>query len=53
MPEGGSYGAMMAIGYYVIGQIQKQLPPYYKDRIAAYTKETSEAFGNTITPIVS
>jgi hypothetical protein len=53
MPEGASYGAMMAVAYFVIGQIQKQLPPYYKERIGAYTKETSEAFGSNITPIVS
>jgi hypothetical protein len=52
LPDGASYAAMMAIGYYVIGQIQKQLPPYYKERIEAYAKETSAAFGSTISPIV-
>jgi hypothetical protein len=52
LPENANYGAMMAVGYYVIGQIQKQLPPFYKERIVAYTQETSSAFGSTINPIV-
>jgi hypothetical protein len=52
LSQDADYGAMMAIGYYFIGQIQKQFPPYYKNRIVAYTKETSEAFGSIILPIV-
>lgn len=52
LPEEGDYAAMMAIGYVFIGHIQKQLRPYYKERIEAYTKETSEAFGSTINVIV-
>lgn len=52
LPEEADYAAMMAIGYVFIGHIQKQLHPYYKERIAAYTKETSEAFGSVISPIV-
>lgn len=52
LPQNANYGAMMTIGYYFIGQIQKQFPPYYKDRILAYTQETSAAFGSTILPIV-
>lgn len=52
LPDNAGYAAMMAIGYFVIGQIQKQLPPYYKERIAAYTQETSAAFGSAIAPIV-
>ena len=46
------YVAMMAIGYVVIGNIQKQFPPYYKERIETYCKETSEMFGSLISPIV-
>lgn len=52
LPEDSDYAAMMAIGYVFIGHMQKQLPPYYKERIVAYTKETSLAFGSTINPIV-
>ncbi len=52
LPTDVDYGAMMAIGYYFIGQIQKQFPPYYKQRIEAYAKETSESFGSIINPIV-
>jgi hypothetical protein len=52
LPEDAGYAAMMAIGYFVIGHIQKQLPPFYKNRIEAYAQETSEAFGSTINPIV-
>ena len=52
LPQDSDYGAMMAIGYYFIGQIQKQFPPYYKERIVAYAQETSTAFGSTILPIV-
>lgn len=52
LPSDVDYAAMVAIGYYFIGQIQKQFPPYYKQRIEAYAKETSEAFGSIISPIV-
>ena len=52
LPENTGYAMMMAIGYYVIAQIQKQHPPYFKENIAAYTKQASGIFGNTINPIV-
>jgi len=52
LPSSASYAAMMATAYFVIGAIQKQHHPFYKERIAQYAKETSEAFGSTITPIV-
>jgi len=52
MPEKANYGAMMAVGYYVIAQIQKQHPPYFKENIASYTKQVSKIFGNKINPIV-
>ncbi len=45
LPKGVGYGALMAIGYYVIGQIQKQHPPYFKQNIERYVKETSKVFG--------
>lgn len=52
LPENYNYGALMAIGYYVIGQIQKAYPNYYKDNIVKYTEEISKIFGQTIKPIV-
>jgi len=52
LPENAGYAAMMAIGYYTVAQIQKQHPPYFKENIAAYTKQASGIFGNTINPIV-
>lgn len=52
LPDWADYGAMMAIGYYVVAQIQKQHPPYFKENIAQYTKEASKIFKSTITPIV-
>ncbi|MCW1908233.1 MAG: hypothetical protein KIH63_002725 [Candidatus Saccharibacteria bacterium] len=52
LPERAGYGAMMAVGYYTIAQIQKQYAPFFKDNIEAYTAEISRVFGSTITPIV-
>jgi hypothetical protein len=52
LPENAGYGMMMAVGYYVIGQIQKAHPAYFKENLASYTKKASEAFGSIIEPIV-
>jgi hypothetical protein len=52
LPETADYGAAMAVAYYVVGQIQKQLPPYFKNNIAEYTSHMSEIFGEPIRPIV-
>lgn len=52
LPEWAGYGAMMAIAYYVIGKIQKQHTPYFKQNIEAYTQKISEVFGEEIRPIV-
>ncbi len=52
LPDKANYGAMMAVGYYVIAQIQKQHPPYFKQNIASYTKFVSKIFKSTISPIV-
>ena len=52
LPENAGYAAMMAIGYYVIAQIQKQHPPYFKKNIALYTEKASKVFGSMINPIV-
>ncbi|MEM9336328.1 MAG: hypothetical protein AAGA35_00530 [Patescibacteria group bacterium] len=52
LPEQVGPAAMMAIGYWFVGQIQKQHPPYFKERIAAYMQEATELFGQELKPIV-
>lgn len=52
LPNNVGYGALMAISYFLIGQIQKQHPPYFKENIAVYAKAASKMFGHTIMPIV-
>jgi len=46
------YGEIMAVGYYIIGKIQKANPPYFKKNILKYTKKASKIFGQKIEPIV-
>lgn len=52
LPDSADYGAMMAVGYYVVSQIQAAYPHFFKDNIESYTAEVSKIFGQTITPIV-
>lgn len=52
LPATGGYGAMMAIGYYVVAQIQKAQPQYFKQHIAEYCQFISGIFGEDIQPIV-
>ena len=52
LPQNADYGAMMAISYYVVAQIQKQHPPYFKEHIVQYMKDVSLIFGQTLSPIV-
>jgi len=52
LPIDCDYATIMAIGYYFIGHIQKQLHPYYKERIVDYIEETSTAFGSKMNVIV-
>ncbi len=53
LSKDSNYGALMAIGYYVIGQIQKQHPPYFKRNIGRYCKEASKVFGEEISVLVT
>jgi hypothetical protein len=53
LPENADYGAMMAVGYYLVSRIQNVYPGYFKDNIANYTKEVSQIFGEDIKPIVT
>ncbi len=52
LPPNASYGFLMAVSYYVIGCIQKQHPPHFKDGIVDYCKRASALFGQEIKPIV-
>jgi hypothetical protein len=52
LPADADYGAMMAIGYFVIGRLQSQFPAYFKNAIAAYTEAASALFGQDLKPIV-
>lgn len=52
LPKKADYGAFFAIGYYAIGQIQKQHPPYFREGIEAYCKKASKIFGEKIEPLV-
>ncbi len=52
VPEWMEAAGFMALVYTFIGNIQKQLPPYYKEHIVEYTKEVSSVFGSAIDPIV-
>lgn len=53
LPEGADYGAMMAVGYYIVAQIQKAQPQYFKENIAQYCQFISGVFGEDIEPIVA
>ncbi|MGH7195980.1 MAG: hypothetical protein ACREGA_04345 [Candidatus Saccharimonadales bacterium] len=52
LPDSSDYAAMMAVGYYVIAQIQKAQPQYFKENIAEYCKFISGVFNEDIEPIV-
>ena len=52
LPKSAGPATMMAIGYYIIGQIQKQHPDYFKKNIVNYTKQASKMFKSTIKPVV-
>ncbi len=52
LPENAGYATMMAVGYYVIAQIQKNHPPYFKENIVAYTEKVSRLYDSKILPIV-
>jgi hypothetical protein len=52
LPKDAGYGAMIAIGYYVVGHIQKQHPPYFRDSIESYCRKASKIFGEKIEPVV-
>jgi len=52
LPDKCDYGAMMAVGYYIVGQIQKAYPSYFKENIANYCEKVSRLSGQNLKPIV-
>ncbi len=52
LPKNPTYPALMAVGYYVIGKLQAQKPAWFKQSIASFADRASQAFGQTIKPVV-
>ena len=52
LPKNAGCAAVIAIGYYVIGTIQAQKKPYFRNNIADYCRKASKEFGQEIKPIV-
>lgn len=52
LPEGHDLVAVLATGYYFIGHIQKQFPPFFKRDIKRYVASASKIFGSEIPVIV-
>jgi hypothetical protein len=52
LPKNANYATMMSVGYYIIGQIQKSQPDWFKKNIEGYTKDMSKVFKANIKPIV-
>lgn len=53
LPDNAGNVAMMAISYYMVGQIQKAQPAYFMDNIDQYCQFVSTVFGEDIQPIVA
>lgn len=45
LPTKYSAGLIMSLGYYLIGKIQQDKPPYYKKNIQKYCQEGPRAYG--------
>lgn len=52
LPEDAGYGAMMAVAYYTVGQIQKAYPYYFKENIGKFIQKVNQMNGSTLSPIV-
>ncbi|MBL7055220.1 hypothetical protein ISS05_05685 [Candidatus Woesearchaeota archaeon] len=52
LPKSAGPATVMALGYHIIGQIQKQHPNHFKNNIVNYTKQASKMFKSTIKPVV-
>jgi hypothetical protein len=52
LPKSAKETTAISTGYYIIGKIQAQHPPYFKKNIENYTKKASKYFKQEIMPIV-
>ncbi len=52
LPRWADYGTVMSFGYYIIGRIQDEHPPYFKKNLVKYTKKISKIFNEEISPII-
>jgi len=52
LPDDTSYATLISVGYYLIGNIQKVNPPYFKDNIEAYVENMSKIFNEKLSVIV-
>jgi hypothetical protein len=52
LPKNAEHAAMMAIGYYIVGKIQKSQPAWFKQNIESYMKKASKIFGRGMSAIV-
>lgn len=48
LPKNSNFGLMFCLGYYIIGKIQSQNPPWFKRSIKRYVKEASKLFKQKI-----
>lgn len=52
LPKKADYVAMMAVGYYVIGKIQAQKLPWFKESIVKFCNETAKAIWKKPLPVI-
>jgi len=52
LPKNSDYGTVIAIGYYVIGKIQKSQHPWFKENLVNYVKNASKIFNSKVEAIV-
>lgn len=53
LPHDMGIASMMAVGYYIIGCIQEQIPQYFKENISSYIQRNSKGeFGKALSVIV-
>lgn len=48
IPKSADFGLMFSLGYYLIGKIQKENKPWFKENIENYVKEASKIFNEKI-----
>jgi len=48
LSKNANYGEILLVGYFIIGNIQKQNPSWFKDNIDKYVKKASKLFNQEI-----